>query len=202
MEKINAAHLIIANKQIILQNKKLEKYSEKLTSANKKITVQLKEKLSRESELAIANIQLIFENHEKEKRAQELVIANGKLIYENSEKEKRAEELAIANKKLIFENSEKEKRAEELAVINNKLTKAEILQKDHIIALEEMMFIISHKVRKPVANILGISYLLETCENRSDHEFKKLVQDIIESATCLNTFTQELSTCIHNKRSN
>jgi signal transduction histidine kinase len=166
-------------RQITLQNKKLEKCSEKLIAANKKINLHHKEKMSRESELATANIHLIFENKEKEQRAAEL---------------------AIANKKLIFENREKEKRAVELAVANSNLKKAEILQKEHIATLEEMMFIISHKVRNPVANILGISYLLADNENHSSEEFTKMVQNIIESATSLNTFTHELSTCIHTKR--
>jgi signal transduction histidine kinase len=179
METTNANHLIIANNQILVQNKLLEKYCEKLTVAKKKIIVHRKEKRSRESELAIANMQLIFENHEKGKRACEL---------------------AIANAKLIFENNEKEKRADELVVINNKLSEAELLQKQHIAALEEMTFIISHRVRNQVANILGIAYLLESCDQHSDQEFKKLVQSIIASAASLNTFTQELSTFIHNKR--
>ena len=190
--------LSIANKQITLQNKKLEKYSERLILAHKKNNVQNKEKVSRESDLAAANILLIFENNEKGKRAAELVIANKKLLFENSEKGKRAAELVIANKKLIFENREKGKRAEELAIANKELLRAEILQKEHIATLEEMMFIISHKVRNPVANILGISYILKG--SYSPEELIEMVQNLIVSATSLNAFTLELSTCIDAKR--
>ena len=176
---INKIDLMIANHQITLQNRQLEKYSERLTTANKKINVHRKEKVNRESELAAANMLLIFENNEKEQRAAEL---------------------AIANRKLLFENKEKGKRAAELAVANSNLKRAEMLQKEHIATLEEMMFIISHKVRNPVANILGISYLLAENEDHSSEEFAKMVRSIIASATSLNTFTQELSTCIHTKR--
>ena len=176
---INKIDLMIANHQITLQNRQLEKYSERLTTANKKINLHRKEKVSRESELATANRLLIFENDEKEQRAAEL---------------------AIANKKLLFENKEKGKLAAELVVANSNLKKAEILQKEHIATLEEMMFIISHKVRNPVANILGISYLLADSESHSSEEFTKMVQSLIESATSLNTFTHELSAVIHTKR--
>lgn len=184
-------------KQIIEQNKELEKYSEKLITANKKLDMGQEEKECRESELAIANVKLIFENSEKEKRAAELVIANKKLIHENNKKEKCAAELIVANKKLIFENNEKEKRADELAFANSELLKAERIQKEHIHALEEIMFIISHKVRKPVANILGISHLMEDSENHTSEELKKMVQNMVQSATSLNVFTHELSTFIH-----
>lgn len=196
----NKAKLLNAKRKIILQNKKLEKYSQALLSANEKIMLHYKEKVSHESELAKANILLTFENNEKEKRAAELVIANKKLIFENNEKEKRAAELVVANKKLLFENNEKGKRAEELVIINRELTKAETLQKEHIDTLEEMMFIISHKVRCPVANILGISYLLEENETKSTEEFKSLIQMLSQSALSLNALTEELATYIHTKR--
>lgn len=193
----NKNDLIIANKLINLQNEKLKKFSEKLTTATKKINTHRKEKVSHKSELATANTQLTFE---KGKRAAELLIANKKLIYENNEKEKRAQELAIANKKLLFENCEKGKRAEELAIANSELVKAEMSQRDYVANLEEMMFIVSHKIRNPVANILGISYFLEDTKDCSSVEFKEMIRNIIESATSLNKFTQELSTCIHTKR--
>lgn len=196
----NKAQLINANNKITLQNEKLEKYSEALLSANEKIILHYKEKESHESELAKANILLIFENNEKEKRAAELVVANKKLLFESNEKGKRAAELAIANKKLIFENNEKGKRAEELVIINMELTKAEKLQKEHIDTLEEMMFIISHKVRCPVANILGISHLLEENDNKSSEESNQLIQMLSQSALSLNALTEELATYIHTKR--
>ena len=177
MKKVqNENNLNIANKQITLQNEKLEKYSAELITANKKLDLGQEEKESRESELAIANKKLVFENREKEKRAAELI---------------------VANKKLIFENKEKEKRAVELAFANSELIKAERIQKEHILALEEIMFIISHKVRKPVANILGISHQLEENEYHTSEELKKMVQNMVHSATSLNIFTHELSTFIH-----
>jgi light-regulated signal transduction histidine kinase (bacteriophytochrome) len=63
-----------------------------------------------------------------------------------------------------------------------------------------MMFIISHKVRSPVANILGISYLLEENENKLSEESSALIQMLSQSALSLNALTEELATYIHTKR--
>lgn len=198
---INRNDFIIDNKHITIQNEMLEQCAEKLTIATKKNKIHHKEKEINVSKLDFVNTLLIFEINEKEKRAEELVIANKKLVFENCEKQKRAEELAIANRKLIFESIEKEKRAEELAIANFELIKAENLQEEHIQTLEEMMFMISHKVRHPVANILGISYLLQESKDYSSPEFTKNINNIIDSAASLNVFTQELSALIHKKRS-
>jgi len=196
----NTNDLISAHKQIDLQNIKLEEYSTKLTNATIKINTHRKEKVSHKSQLANINTQLVFENKEKGKRAAELIVANKKLLFENSEKEKRAQELAIANEKLLYENNEKEKRAQELAIANSELIKAEASQREYVANLEEMMFIVSHKIRNPVANILGISYLLDDHKDCSSPEFKNMLHYIIGSATALNQFTQELSTRIHTNR--
>jgi signal transduction histidine kinase len=129
-----------------------------------------------------------------------LAIANNKLGVRHEEKQNRESELAVAKACLLFENSEKEKRALELDAANSELNTAREAQKQNILALEEMMFMISHKVRQPVANILGIACLLEENEIRTPAEFKELVQSVIGSAIALNQFTIELSTLIHTER--
>lgn len=134
------------------------------------------------------------------KNRNDLINANNQIIIQNLRLEKYAVKLVAANKKLLFENGEKEKRAVELAFANSELKKAEIIKREHILALEEIMFIISHKVRKSVANILGISYMLEDNENCTSEDLKKMLNNMVQSATSLNAFTHELSTFIHTKR--
>lgn len=177
----NHNDLALANKQIILQNLKLKEYYEQLEKVNKTLDLRHKEKESRECELVLAYSKLIFENTEKVKRNAELIIANQNLAYENCEKQKRALELAAAN---------------------SQLSKAEKTQNDHLIALEEMMFMISHKIRNSVANILGFSHLLQFEENHTAEELQKCIRNIIQSAKYLNVFTHELSAFIHSKRYN
>jgi PAS domain S-box-containing protein len=85
--KNTAAELIIANKELALQNIEKEK---------------------RAAELLVANLELAYQNEEKEKRAAELIVANQELLYQNKEKEKRAEELIIANAELKKEKRQKD----------------------------------------------------------------------------------------------
>ncbi len=116
-----AEELIIANKELAFQNKEKEKRANELVIANKELAFQNKEKEKRANELVIANKELAFQNKEKEKRADELIIANKELAFQNNEKVKRADELAISNKELEFQNNEKGKRADELAIANKEL---------------------------------------------------------------------------------
>ncbi len=163
-----AAELVIANKELIFQNAEKEKRAAELVIANKELIFQNAEKEKRAAELVIANKELIFQNAEKEKRAAELIIANKELVFQNAEREKRDEELVVANKELVFQNQEKEKRAAELIIANEELLfqneqkekmTADLIQRNK--DLEQFAYIISHNLRAPVANIIGLSYRLQ-----------------------------------------
>ncbi|MES2329897.1 MAG: hypothetical protein V4539_09860 [Bacteroidota bacterium] len=146
-------------------------------------------------ELKEANKELLFQCGEKEKCAAELIVANNELVFQNEEKEKRAAELVIANKELVFQNEEKEKHAGELRIANSKLEKSEAGLKEYITGLKEMMFVTSHKVRKPVANILGICAQLEGTAI-SPSELTEWVKQMKQSAVILDAFTKELTSLI------
>src|SRR5918993_3825082 len=163
-----AEELVIANKELVFQNEEKEKRAAELIIANKELLFQNTEKEKRAAELIIANKELVFQNEEKEKRAAELIIANKELIFQNTEKEKRAAELIIANKELVFQNEEKEKRAAELIIANKELLfqneqkekmTTDLIQRNK--DLEQFTYIISHNLRAPVANIIGLSYRLK-----------------------------------------
>lgn len=63
--------------------------------------------------------------------------------------------------------------------------------------LEKMLFMTSHKVRQPVANILGISYLLDK-NLVTIAELGKIVNYMKQSVLSLDIFTKELTTFIEN----
>ena len=84
----------------------------------------------------------------------------------------------------------------ELASQNSDLKKAEEKQVQYINVLNEMMFITSHKIRLPIANILGIADLLKSDAIASVDEIKKMVGFVNESAEKLDIFTKELTTFI------
>lgn len=191
--------LIKANKELAFQNEEKEKRAAELVIANAELAYQNREKEKRAAELVIANTELAYQNEEKEKRAAELLAANEELAYQNEEKEKRAAELIIANKELIFQHEEKEKRAAELLIKNqelmiayNKIKDAEEFLKEYIRGLKEMMFMTHHKLRQPVANIIGISNLLDEFID-TPQMLRKMIAYLKDSALSLDVFTQELT---------
>jgi signal transduction histidine kinase len=73
------------------------------------------------------------------------------------------------------------------------------LQKElRLKALEEMLFITSHKIRQPVANILGIATLLDSPID-SQEELKTIIGYIHLSTIQLDDFTTELNQFIANE---
>ena len=159
--------LINVNKELAFQKEEKNKRAAELAIANKELVFQNAEKEKRAQELVIANKELVFQNEEKEKRAAELIIANKELVFQNAEREKRDEELVIANKELVFQNQEKENRAAELIIANKELLfqneqkekmTTDLIQRNK--DLEQFTYIISHNLRAPVANIIGLSYRL------------------------------------------
>ena len=160
--------LINVNKELAFQKEEKKQRAEELAIANKELLFQNAEKEKRAAELVIANKKLILKKAEKEKRAAELIIANKELVFQNAEREKRDEELVVANKELVFQNQEKEKRAAELIIANEELLfqneqkekmTADLIQRNK--DLEQFAYIISHNLRAPVANIIGLSYRLQ-----------------------------------------
>ena len=120
---------------------------------------------------------------EKRKTLTDLKNARQELVIHHEELEKCAEDLKKAKENLDIGEIDKEKR---IAEINNNL--------------EDIMFTISHKIRKSVANILGISRLLCDDKNLGDEEMREMVTIIIESAESLNVSTEELSKYIYSKK--
>ncbi len=67
----------------------------------------------------------------------------------------------------------------------------EMENNEHMIAIEEMVFMISHKVRKPIVNILGLANILN--ESMEPIEVRKIVEFIKQSALNLDILTHELN---------
>lgn len=79
------------------------------------------------------------------------------------------------------------------------IKKAEQAKKEYIMALEEMMFITSHKIRQPISQIMGISVLLES-DMSSQQELKDIAGFMQESIQNLDSFTRELTSFINDLR--
>ncbi|WP_347068943.1 PAS domain-containing protein [Flavobacterium sp. WV_118_3] len=62
--------------------------------------------------------------------------------------------------------------------------------------LEKILFKISHEVRQPVTQILGVSDLLKETQLNQD-ELRMLIEGMKESADLLNLYTRELNQYVH-----
>ncbi|MES2285298.1 MAG: histidine kinase dimerization/phospho-acceptor domain-containing protein [Bacteroidota bacterium] len=106
--------------------------------------------------------------------------------------------LKIANEEFFFQNHEKDKLETELIIANEELKRAKDHQKEYINELEELMFI-THKLRQPITQILGLSILLtDSCYTQN--QLKRMIDMIGESARSLDNFTRELTTFTQRKK--
>ena len=150
------------------------------------------EKDKRAAELVLANIELNFQNEERELRASELIFAHQKLLGLYQVGEKNHDDLRNANAALIFQIGEKEKTEQQLIIANTELNKAHTFQKEYIAGLEKMIYMISHEVRQPIAQVLGLAQLLEKAMN-STKKVRVLVDYMKKSALTLDVFTRSLT---------
>ncbi|WP_179414245.1 diguanylate cyclase [Mucilaginibacter sp. E4BP6] len=188
VKETGTVELTVAYKELQFQNQQKEARAAELAIANEELLFQNQEKENRVIELA-------FQNSEKEKRAAELAIANIELAFQNEEKGKRAAELLILNQELIYQNEVKDKFAFELKQAYKKIKKAEEYLKEHAKSLEQMKIMTSHKVRKPVANIIGLTGIIGNFIH-SPYQLKKMVKYIELSATSLDVFVNEFTVLI------
>lgn len=165
------------------------------------------------TELVIANHELKFQILQKEKRVASLVIDNKKLAFLIDENEKCIQELKNNNKELAFrfqqnklchtdldsankdllsQFQEKEKQSALLLKTNIELQNSQESQKKYIKGLESILFKTSHRIRQPICNILGLSFLLDENRNSND-ELKVFIDFIKESAETLDVYTHELT---------
>ncbi len=156
--------------------------------------IQNSEKQKRTDELFIANKELVFQNEEKQKRTDELFIANKELVFQNEEKQKRADELVIANRHFDTQYEEKRQLAIKLTNAIDELRATEEYLISYIRGLEKLMFMTSHKVRQPIAQIIGISKLIDQSTNYSEDKFKIIIAFIRPCVLALDDFTKELTT--------
>jgi PAS domain S-box-containing protein len=74
--------------------------------------------------------------------------------------------------------------------------KSEEERKEHIRSLQEMIFMTSHRIRQPIANIIGITNEMEDSLS-SKEDLLEMIGYLKESAQSLDTYTRELSTFIY-----
>ncbi|MDP2385751.1 MAG: PAS domain-containing protein [Bacteroidota bacterium] len=79
-------------------------------------------------------------------------------------------------------------------LINEKKQKEEEIERNLKI-LQEILFMLSHKIRQPIATIIGLSNLLRNCTD--SEKASKIVSYIKDSSVVLDDFTRELTLYIN-----
>jgi signal transduction histidine kinase len=117
------------------------------------------------------------------------------LTLSNKERDRLTADLMNRNDELTVQNIEKTNIANELISSNSDLKKAALYQKQYIKALEKIMHIVSHQIRQPVSQLMGLSSLLQLPKNSKD-EVKTMVDFVKKSAISLDFFTRQLTNTI------
>jgi len=81
----------------------------------------------------------------------------------------------------------------------NDRKKIEEEQKEYMKNLEKMLFMVSHEVRSPVTQILGIVHILQE-NNNLDAQSTELISNLKTAAADLDVFTRNLTTFMHKLR--
>lgn len=79
--------------------------------------------------------------------------------------------------------------------------RTELEMKNHVLKIEEMMQMTSHRVRQPVAHILGMTELINK-SNNTQAELSKISNYMKQAAISLNDFTKELTDFMHEHKIN
>jgi signal transduction histidine kinase len=163
-----------------------------MINANKKLMFQVQQNENRVAKLVIDNQKITNQNDENEKQIIGLKDINKELMFHYQTNKKCHDELTIAHKELLSQTKENAKQGVVVLKTNEKLKKAQETQKGYIEGLESILFMTSHRIRQPIANILGLSYLLNDSKN-SKEEIKVFIEFIKQSALILDVYTQELT---------
>lgn len=88
---------------------------------------------------------------------------------------------------------------EGIFILSVDITERKLAEKEktaYINGLEEMIFMTSHNIRQPIAQIMGVSILLEN-HSHSQEELKKISLYMKQSISFLDNFTKDLTNFIH-----
>lgn len=75
--------------------------------------------------------------------------------------------------------------------------KAEQQKDKHIKMLEEIAYLVAHRVRGPVCSILGLSHIMASTSNQEPEQLRKAIEYLTKSAKDLEEFTHQLSEKIY-----
>lgn len=100
--------------------------------------------------------------------------------------------LLVIDKELSFHAKKAAKEQTELNLLAEELRETKKHLREYKEAIRKILHITLHKVRQPMANILGLANLLHITED-SPKAIKQIVNYIKQSINILDTYTKELT---------
>ncbi len=98
----------------------------------------------------------------------------------------------------IFIKLNSEKNIAQTVVIDiTEQKKLEVEKKEYIKSLEDLLYLTSHRLRKPVSGFLGLRNILEADAELSHDELKQMLEHMKLSINELDQYTKELTTQLH-----
>ncbi|NNU33196.1 hypothetical protein HK413_01595 [Mucilaginibacter sp. S1162] len=109
------------------------------------------------------------------------LMAKLEFVFQNQRKDDAEDDVHALNVLATAATQTKQQLKQLIGNNNNENEKREQFLKEYVHGLEAMMFMTHHKVRQPVANILGMANLIEKHANSPD-ELKKIADYMKQSA--------------------
>lgn len=80
-----------------------------------------------------------------------------------------------------------------LRILINKQKQMEEERKVYQQSLEEMLFMVSHEIRKPITTCQGLLYIMQEDQPRSEDEYNEFISYLISTAEELNNYSYKLN---------
>ena len=68
---------------------------------------------------------------------------------------------------------------------------------NYLRSVEDMLYIVSHEIRKPITNCQGLLYVLQNEMYSNKEEYNEIVDNLVESAMQLDEFSRKLNNHLH-----
>lgn len=192
---IHEVQLEIVNNKLKKEKKQRRNRTADLVVANKEFLVKSNHKLKRAKKFKKETQELLYQLCDKAQREKDLTIAHRTLTIQSKYLKQLSSKLRATNRTLIKEHKNNDKLAQEFMSLHKELLKAQSNQKAYVEGLSELMDMISHKLRQPVVQIMGLTSLVSTEKAFTDNI--EMIALIKESASNLDCYTKELTELIH-----
>jgi len=135
--------------------------------------------------------QLSQQTHQRKVWKEETDFLKEQVLILQMQNKKQTIEFSIVNHELLCQAKEQKEQVVELSILNTALQKSLQIQQEHVTDLEKMLFAISHEVRQPIAQILGLSALLDNL--KVTPAIKTMLGYLKQSASSLDNYTRQLT---------